>query len=368
LTKQTELSRLLAPFPNDVFLRDYWMREHLLVSREAGVSQSQDSLRALDTLLQSRHLAAAFFEVFQNGVAAPVEQWSQTDGPSHRPVLLACPEKMLALYAQGSTLICNGIHKSVPAISQLCRQLGHELGFPVQANAYITPPGAQGFSKHADNHEVLALQLHGHKVWTLHPVSSVAVTIVTHPGDALYIPAGLAHEAASAEEASVHITLGLRAVYDWQLVEELASVARSHPLFQAPAETTLLTMMETLLREQPAGELIRRRSERLHAEDAGGWEGRFRDMLGLGQLTEESLVQARIDPSAKIVVGQGALKVQMGRRSISLPFFLHSTLAQLATGEVVVVREIKGLLSSEGKVELVRSLVKLGFLMIRERA
>ena len=103
----------------------------------------------------------------------------------------------------------------------------------MQANLYITPPKAQGFSKHKDDHEVLAIQICGSKVWRLSATDG-AHEVVLAAGGLLYVPAGLEHEAASAREPSIHIALGLKAVYAFQLLEELADSARHHPAFRYP--------------------------------------------------------------------------------------------------------------------------------------
>ena len=49
-----------------------------------------------------------------------------------------------------------------------CTRLAAELGHPVQANAYVTPPPSRGFSAHYDVHDVFVLQLAGRKHWTIH--------------------------------------------------------------------------------------------------------------------------------------------------------------------------------------------------------
>ena len=61
-----------------------------------------------------------------------------------------------------------GLHRSFPPLTDLIAELELELGHPCQANAYLTPPGAQGFAVHADTHDVFVLQTAGTKQWELH--------------------------------------------------------------------------------------------------------------------------------------------------------------------------------------------------------
>lgn len=40
--------------------------------------------------------------------------------------------------------------------------------FPLRSNAYLTPPGSQGFAPHYDDIDAFILQLEGRKRWSLY--------------------------------------------------------------------------------------------------------------------------------------------------------------------------------------------------------
>ena len=61
-----------------------------------------------------------------------------------------------------------GLHRTWPPLVAFCQQLAAELGHPVQANAYVTPPQSQGFDDHYDVHDVFVLQVEGEKRWRIH--------------------------------------------------------------------------------------------------------------------------------------------------------------------------------------------------------
>ena len=60
------------------------------------------------------------------------------------------------------------LHRVWPPIIDFCQQLAADLGHPVQANAYVTPPQNQGFDDHYDVHDVFVLQVAGRKRWSIH--------------------------------------------------------------------------------------------------------------------------------------------------------------------------------------------------------
>jgi hypothetical protein len=52
-----------------------------------------------------------------------------------------------------------------------------------------------------------------------------ALDVVLEPGDALYLPRGWLHSAAARDERSLHLTVGIRALTRYALVEELLALA-----------------------------------------------------------------------------------------------------------------------------------------------
>ncbi|MBR0681287.1 hypothetical protein GXW74_12395 [Roseomonas eburnea] len=137
--------------------------------------------------------------------------------------------RLLACHDDGASLVVSQFHELHPPLARFCRGLEKAFLHGVQANIYLTPPGAQGFRVHFDTHDVLVLQVSGRKAWrvwdaipyaapTRHTPWANAVApegepqeLVMSPGDALYLPRGVLHEAMvqEGEEPSLHITIGL---------------------------------------------------------------------------------------------------------------------------------------------------------------
>ncbi|MBL8538131.1 MAG: hypothetical protein JNM59_12065 [Hyphomonadaceae bacterium] len=153
------------------------------------------------------------------------------------------------LHRAGATIILQHAHQTQPSLARLCRALEHVFSCHVQTNLYLTPPNAQGFRTHYDNHDVLVLQVEGEKAWRLYekPVDTpyrgegfelgkyqpgeLKQEFVLKAGDCAYVPRGLMHDAmTSGTEPSLHITVGL-IVRTWAdlMLEAVSEVALRVP-------------------------------------------------------------------------------------------------------------------------------------------
>jgi ribosomal protein L16 Arg81 hydroxylase len=132
-------------------------------------------------------------------------------------------------FADGYTIVLDGVEKYVRAVGTLARSIEVELNFPIQVNTYITPPGQTGLAPHYDDHDVLILQVQGSKIWHLYLGADrppreiqrekdkvVAIDGLPPPtdvrlegGDVLYVPRGRVHSAETTSEQSIHLTVGI---------------------------------------------------------------------------------------------------------------------------------------------------------------
>ncbi|MFI6072542.1 cupin domain-containing protein [Actinoplanes sp. NPDC051343] len=253
------LSRLITVEPGK-FATAYWGRAPL-VSRAAELGGTFTDLLspdAVDELLSRRGLRTPFLRVAQQGKVLPAAQFTGSGGAGAEIGDQVADDKILRLYADGATLVLQGLHRLWPPLIDYARQLGEELRRPLQVNAYLTPPASRGFSTHYDTHDVFVLQVDGTKHWRIHePVlpdpieqqawggradevaataqGEPAVDVVLAPGDALYLPRGWLHSAEAQGSRSLHLTIGIRALTRYALVEELLRMAAG----EARLRTTL---------------------------------------------------------------------------------------------------------------------------------
>ena len=159
-------------------------------------------------------------------------------------------DAVLRLFADGSTVVLQGLHRLWPPLIEFADQLAADLGHPTQVNAYITPPSSRGFSPHYDVHDVFVLQVAGEKHWTIHEpvlrdplrtqpwadraaeVAAAAerapvIDAVLRPGDALYLPRGFLHSATALGNISAHLTIGVHPVTRWAAAESALDLVRT---------------------------------------------------------------------------------------------------------------------------------------------
>lgn len=208
------------------------------------------SLDAVDELVAERGLRSPFLRVAQDGGTLPDRAFTTGGGIGAGIADQVSEDKLLGLFAEGATLVLQGLHRTWAPVRELSQALAADLGHPVQVNAYITPPQNQGFADHYDVHDVFVLQVHGEKRWALRePVhrdplrdepwaerrraveeraSGPAYLETTlSPGDCLYLPRGWIHSARALGGVTAHLTFGVHAWTRHHLAEILLDRVRS---------------------------------------------------------------------------------------------------------------------------------------------
>lgn len=158
----------------------------------------------------------------QGSAAVPADEFALTSGHVDAPSLMA-------RFDAGATLVVSQFHELHAPLARFCRGLEKLFLHPVQCNVYLTPASAQGFRIHFDTHDVLVLQVEGEKQWRVwngqplpHPTrrtpwdrdvkpAGEPAEFVLRPGQGLYLPRGVLHEARTSTDGghSLHLTIGL---------------------------------------------------------------------------------------------------------------------------------------------------------------
>ncbi|WP_176308793.1 cupin domain-containing protein [Micromonospora sp. NBS 11-29] len=394
------LARCVAVDPAK-FAADHWGRSPLL-SRAADLPNPDGFTDLLspadaDELLSRRGLRTPFLRVAKDGQLVPAARYTGGGGAGAEIGDQVLDEKVLALYADGATLVLQGLHRTWPALVDLARDLGAALAQPLQINAYLTPAGSQGFATHYDTHDVFVLQVDGRKHWRIHPpvlvdplerqpwggradeVSATAdgrpaLDVVLEPGDALYLPRGWLHSAQAQESSSLHLTVGIRALTRYAVVEELLALAAEDARLRAglpfgldladpdaiePELTeTVEALRDWLLRAEPAAVAARLRSRVWPASRPAPIRP-LAQADALARLGSDSRVTARGGLHWQLApTGDGTVRLRLPDRTLTLPGTCEPALRVLLTGEPTRVGDLPGLDDDADRLTLTRRLLK----------
>jgi hypothetical protein len=131
-------------------------------------------------------------------------------------------------YAEGATLILNGIERIYAPSVELARSMDAFFGGIATLNAFLTPKNSQGFLPHFDTHDVFIYQTDGAKRWKIfdqrielpvlrqihvinqETIGEAELDFVLSQSEVLYIPRGVVHGSQTEDDFSLHVTLGIR--------------------------------------------------------------------------------------------------------------------------------------------------------------
>ena len=230
------LQGLLAPHEPTVLLGAMAAesRLHLRTDR-------RDAFRRLlpwsvfNELLTVDHLLSGDLIALRNGHRVPLEMVTQRVQGKGRLELR--PGALQELCATGLSLRIRNIEKLVPAIAALAATLERQFRGRMNVNAYASFNKDSALGVHRDDHDVVALHIHGRKRWFCHgrqkpgpATDEAAWDAVLEPGDILYVPRGDYHRAEVSGAHSVHLTFSLTYprgsdVIRWMAQESAAGAA-----------------------------------------------------------------------------------------------------------------------------------------------
>jgi ribosomal protein L16 Arg81 hydroxylase len=262
------LESILGEMSMDEFFDTIWQIQPKIVSRGVGVKKDssdddkaeekpkdpsfnakkarteplEETIRQAWTVLTELLQRAPLLDRNENNLELPVVM---IDGNVQRleDVMerYGTTQTLFSAYLDGCSIVQNHADLISPWIAALCLDL--QSIFPyVFAQTYLTPPLSQTLNPHADDRDVIVIQLLGQKEWSVYkdvpipypypheqvgkrpdlpvppPVLSgpTSISKTLKPGDVLYIPRGHVHQAFSSDDLSLHITIAI-ATFDWTL-------------------------------------------------------------------------------------------------------------------------------------------------------
>ena len=334
------------------------------------------SLHDADALLTASAIRTPSIRLAKDGEVLPESAYTRGATLAGKPLTgLVDSRKALALFEDGATVVFQGVHRYWPPLTTLIAELELELGHPCQVNAYLTPPGAQGFAVHSDSHDVFVFQTAGSKRWEVHGDDGPE-EVLLEPGLSMYLPTGTPHAARAQETVSLHVTVGVNQLTWRGLVERsLADVIADVPADHLPAgyldDPSLLTGPLAERLEQLADDV-----RRIDADSAV--ESEIRRFLTsrpprlAGGVVDVLALRAGIDDSTRlrrrpghpcVLLDDGErLVVLLGDRSLTVPAWIRPALEQIRAGSPFAVGDLAPHLDRESRTVLCRRLVREGLL------
>lgn len=243
---QDVIAYLLDPIDHDTFLREYHEKKAYIAKRQdPGRYTPLLSLQRIDDLISSIEFQAGSLDMTRADPPIHREDYTFSNGMVDRGAIARN-------FQDRATIILPQLHTMDATLAEFCRSLEALFSCHVQTNIYLTPPDAQGFKTHYDDHDVFVLQVSGSKSWRLyntpvenpyrgenfqpgvHEAGDPVEEFVLEAGECAYVPRGLMHDALThGDEASLHITVGL-IVKTWAdlMLEVVSEVALSEPGFR----------------------------------------------------------------------------------------------------------------------------------------
>ena len=381
------------------FLDRHWATSpHLWAGADAGGFGDLLPLSAVDHVLATTSPRTPSFRLVKDGRPLPPASYTRSGRVGGRPYEGAADVgRLYQAFADGATIVLQSLHRSWAPLARFCRDLELSLTQPTQANAYLTPAGATALAPPPDTHDVLVLQVPGHKHWRVStPV--VESPLPRHhsrheraaaqpllfeadlaPGDCLYLPRGFVHAATAQQGTSLHVTIGIHATTAHDVLAAMMDRAADHPAFRAALpvgfagddnDKVLVDAVEACVAEarrwlssldtEAVAEDLRRR---FWSQRTPLLEGQLQQLVGLGELDDDSLVRRRPRSTCRLRLDGDRLRLVSGDRALLLPAAVEPAVRRLLHDVPQPVSALGDLLDPSSRMVLVRRLVREGILV-----
>ena len=386
--------------------------------RHTGSFDDVLSLADVDRALTASGLRQPAFRLVREGEVLPPSTYTRhARTGSSRIDDLIDTGRVLDLFAEGATIVLQGLQRWWSPAAHFCRAIELSLGHPIQANAYLTPPGAAGLAPHHDTHDVFVLQVAGTKHWlvrepavdtplprhtTDHEVAAAQPVLFDaelRPGDALYLPRGFVHSAAAQQGVSLHLTLGVLATTVHDVLRQLVDMAGDDVAFRrsltpgwpydddvagSEVKAAVADLVDWLGRVDTA-DVAGRMRDRFVANRTPLLDGQLLEIAALDDIDDDTVVVRRTGTVVSVALdapapqgdevgdaaddddGDGSrhLRVTLGDRRLVMPAALEGPVQRLLDGGDHRVGDLAGVLDGPSRLVLVRRLIREGALRTR---
>ena len=274
--------QLIAPFsPND-FFRNHYKQRFLHVPGTPEKAEKILSWGVLNDLLAMTTIWSDHnCELAIKGSEVPKEVYCyRATDRNNEPRLRPDYGRMREQLRQGATLAMNFIERLTPALRGLDTSMEMVLQAPVNMTAFVSWQGAQGYMSHFDTTNVFVLHIAGKKKWNIYKgrqlnaghvqgarfgdfsvehhqqaKGEVLAELEMNPGDMLYIPHGLYHDAVAVDGCSLHLSMAVRHMLVQDFLQQLVDDLPQQPFFREHAPPPDARKAGDAMRAQTAQQL-----------------------------------------------------------------------------------------------------------------
>ncbi len=332
------------------------------------------SLDDADHLLTSTAIRTPSIRMARDGTVLPESAYTRHATLAGKSLTgLVDGRKALALFADGATVVFQGLQRYWTPLTVLIAELELELGHPCQANAYLTPPGSRGFAVHSDTHDVFVFQTAGSKLWEVHGEGGPE-EVLLEPGLSMYLPTGTPHAARAQETVSLHVTIGInqltwRGLVERSLQDVVAGVPDEHlpaGYLDDPAQLSAgladrLAELADAVRRVDAPAAVEAEIRRFLTSRPPRLPGGLHDVLG--EVTETTTLRRRPGHPCVLIERGERIEVLLGDRSMQVPAWIRPALDEIRTRGELSPADLP--LDPQSNLVLCRRLVREGLLEIR---
>lgn len=388
----SDFSSMVHPTEPKVFWAEFWEKKPLLIKRDSPLYyESLLSLRDVDKFLAASSIRRPDIRILKEGREIPLPTSSETTLRS------LAAEGVYQHFREGATLSLVFLHERWMPLKRLCQSLADEFSAAFQVNVYLTPPHSQGLDTHYDTHDVFVLQAAGSKHWRLYnspielplatqrwgessgPAGDPVEEFDLEPGDALYIPRGFVHDAATKESISLHLTIGAHPIL-WRtvLLDAFEALCERKPLLRKAlpvgfaqddrGRTRTLEAFEKVMHATfdglDASAAIENAVAVARSATGSSLEGHLIDLGQVDSLSSDTRVMKRPDVYWRLSRRDANVTLSYHGKVVETPAHTLSALEFVTSSDSFTAADLPGPLDVESKKILVRRLVREGFLTV----
>ena len=391
----TELEKIISPIVLPLFEDIYFEKKPLLISRnDKNYFRDLIYIDTIDKYLERKDIRYPGIRLVKNGLELPQTDYL-TDFPYGNKVFdrVIDNDRFFTLFNEGATAVFQAAHKTLPSLSTFCQKLEKYYNFSLQTNIYLTPKSSKGFQAHFDNHDVFVLQVHGSKIWKVYdspiylPVETFEknmlpehmipqIEVELKQGDTLYIPRGFVHEAVTANEVSLHITLGLLS-YTWidvlrliindaHKINGFKESFRFDKLDEQTIEKTTKDLVDQLLATVDYSSIREKFKTRFIKKGLTSDNNRLLDIIRFDEVNAGTIFSLRNEINYTIAETETEIVLCYYNKQVKFPGYVLATLKAMAASKIFTVENLESNIDTTGKLVLCKKLLKEGFLKIND--